>query len=429
MPQGAFVKANEVFTPGSLPTYTYYERPKLDLEQQLLSAVETKGIIASVSGPSKSGKTVLCANVIGKSPMVMVTGGGVASETACWNKVRTRLGLPTTPSSTTTAARFHEIESRAAISESSGGNGHASSSIVPENGRNNGHHEPNGGTPTYAGPDGVELLEYLRDQNKMLVIDDFHYIPREVQRPLVEQFKEGARAGCTIVVVSVPHRSDDCIRANPDLRGRLICIDVPYWESDELGTIPKTGLPLLDLHAEESLVELLVSESVSSPQLMQALCLQLCRDIGVDDGVRRKRQIELSIDQIKALFRNTTAFANCKTAFDIILAGPKPRGSGRSLYHLADGSTGDIYHVILRALTSDQPLLTLSYAEMKKRIEMLVPTYPPAGMAITSSIEQMHKSVVEKLGEDRVLEWDEEKQALNLPDPYFLYYLRWKRWD
>ena len=421
------MKANEVFTPGSLPTYTYYERPKLDLEQQLLSAVETKGIIASVSGPSKSGKTVPCTNVIGSKPMVLITGGGVASETACWNKVRTRLGLPATLTSTTTANRFREFDAAQTpadfpVVERASVEGARDSSWESER-------HPSAGTTSYAGPNGVELLEYLRDRNKMLVIDDFHYIPREVQRPLVEQFKEAARSGCTIVVVSVPHRSDDCIRANPDLRGRLICIDVPYWESDELGTIPKTGLPLLDLHAEERLVDRLVSESVSSPQLMQALCLQLCRDIGVDDTVKQRREIELSVEQIKTLFRNTTAFANCKTAFDIILAGPKPRGSGRSLYHLADGSTGDIYHVILRALTFEEPLLTLSYAEMKKRIETLVPTYPPPGIAITSSIQQMHKSVVEKLGEDRVLEWDEEKQALNLPDPYFLYYLRWKRWD
>ena len=38
------------------------------------------------------------------------------------------------------------------------------------------------------------------------------------------------------------------------------------------------------------------------------------------------------------------------------------------------------------------------------------------------------KAVVEKLGEDRVLEWDEEKEFLNVPDPYFLYYLRWADW-
>jgi hypothetical protein len=40
----------------------------------------------------------------------------------------------------------------------------------------------------------------------------------------------------------------------------------------------------------------------------------------------------------------------------------------------------------------------------------------------------MHKSVVTKLGEDRVLEWDEEKEFLNFSDPYFLYYLRWADW-
>jgi len=50
------------------------------------------------------------------------------------------------------------------------------------------------------------------------------------------------------------------------------------------------------------------------------------------------------------------------------------------------------------------------------------------GVGIIEALSQMHKSVVDKLGEDRVLEWDEEKETLNIPDPYFLYYLRWATW-
>jgi hypothetical protein len=53
---------------------------------------------------------------------------------------------------------------------------------------------------------------------------------------------------------------------------------------------------------------------------------------------------------------------------------------------------------------------------------------PPRGVGIIQALQQMHKSVVNKLGEDRVLEWDEEKEFLNLSDPYFLYYLRWADW-
>ena len=103
------MKATEVFTPGTLPKYTYYERPNRNLEEALLHAVDTPGIIASVSGPSKSGKTVLCESVIGLGSMLLVTGGGVDSEPIFWQRIRSRLKLPAGTSTSTAAGRSHEV--------------------------------------------------------------------------------------------------------------------------------------------------------------------------------------------------------------------------------------------------------------------------------------------------------------------------------
>jgi|SRR4026207_312585 hypothetical protein len=136
----------------------------------------------------------------------------------------------------------------------------------------------------------------------------------------------------------------------------------------------------------------------------------------------------LNHTQLETLLHNTSAVANCKTAFDIILAGPKIRGRERKLYQMSDGKDGDIYHVILRALALAEPLLAFPYAEIKKRIEQIVPFDSPRGVDISEALEQIHHRVLEKLGEDRVLEWDAEKETLNIPDPYFLYYMRWAGW-
>jgi len=37
----------------------------------------------------------------------------------------------------------------------------------------------------------------------------------------------------------------------------------------------------------------------------------------------------------------------------------------------------------------------------------------------------LHDIAEKKLKADRVLEWDAEKDRLNILDPHFLYYLRW----
>jgi len=37
----------------------------------------------------------------------------------------------------------------------------------------------------------------------------------------------------------------------------------------------------------------------------------------------------------------------------------------------------------------------------------------------------MSKLAIEKFPNERSIDWDEQKQIVNLPDPYSLFYLRW----
>jgi hypothetical protein len=418
------MRSSDVFTPGFLPEYTYNKRETLKLEQRLLDAISTRGFICSVSGPSKSGKTVLCESVIGQHQMLLITGGGVSEESIFWQKIRKKLDLPSSKSISKQTSRSSQLTGKMETGLQLPLLFNAKGGVEGNIGTVNSSAELN----QYEGPNGTELLEFIGQQGYALVIDDFHYVNKSVQRSLAEQFKEAARLGTPIVVVSVTHRSDDAIRANPDLRGRVASLDIPYWEKQELRVIAEKGFPLLNIKPETTLIERFVSESVSSPQLMQAICLQFCRDMGCENTLNNEAAINLNQEEVGVLLRNTTSLANCKTAFDIILTGPKPRGTERKTHYLTDGKSGDVYYVILKALATGEPVLTLPYATLKERIEDLVPNDPPRGVGIIQALQQMHKAVSDRLGEDRVLEWDEDKEFLNIPDPYFLYYLRWADW-
>jgi len=418
------LKPTDIFTPGSLPEHTYNDRDALRLEWRLLEAIETKGFISSVSGPSKSGKTVLCETVVGRTRMLIVTGGGISAESQFWQKLRQKLGIPAARTLNRDKTRSAEIGGKAGASV-------GLPFVVKGKGEIEGKaasSRTSGEAEHYGGPDGTELLQHIDQKGYTLVVDDFHYITKAVQKSLAEQFKEAARLGVAIVVVSVSHRSDDAIRANPDLRGRVASIDIPYWKEDELRVIAQKGFPLLNIEPDPGLIDRFVSESVSSPQLMQAICLQFCRDMCFDAKQEDSTSVCLDQEQVGLLLRNTTSLANCKTAFDIIVTGPKPRGQERKTYKLANGKEGDVYYVLLKALADSEPVLTMPYAVLKDRVERLVPDDPPRGVGIIQALQQMDKAVVERLGEDRVLEWDEEKEFLNVPDPYFLYYLRWSQW-
>ena len=227
------MKATAVFTPGSLPEYTYNDRADLKLEWKLLDSIETKGFISSVSGPSKSGKTVLCETVIGKRKMLLITGGGMSSEPVFWRKMRSKLGLPLDWTESRVQGLGATLGAKAEVGIQvpmvAKGGGGVQGEVTGSKSTEQAKH--------YAGSDGVELLSYIAGQGVTLVVDDFHYIERSVQKSLAEQFKEAARAGASIVVVSVSHRSDESIRANPDLRGRVATIDIPLL----IGNLANSG--------------------------------------------------------------------------------------------------------------------------------------------------------------------------------------------
>ncbi len=84
-----------------------------------------------------------------------------------------------------------------------------------------------------------------------------------------------------------------------------------------------------------------------------------------------------------------------------------------------------MYECILRAVKTDPPKLALPYAELKDRIETLCVGDAPRGVAITKSVAIMNALAVNQMPKERAIDWDEEREVLDIVDPYFLFYLRW----
>lgn len=414
---------NDIFTPGSLPSVTYYERSSLRLEQNLLNAIGTRGYISVISGPSKCGKTVLCEKVIGVDNMLLITGAGITTIDVFWSKLRQELDTERSSSKATsntvggtvtgTATATGSIPFLAKATGSVGGTANISRQQTLNK--------------IFDDRNSKALFKLLRDENLTLVVDDFHYADVAVQRILAQEFKEAAREGTRIVLVSIPHRSDQAIRANGDLRGRLRLLDIIYWSPEELVEIPKRGFQQLGITLDEATLSFLVKESLSSPQLMQTLCLDLCYNHDYITERIPPIHRSLNAEELRDLLKTSSSNTDCSTVYTILKTGPKTRGSRRKMYSYSGGQIGDIYAIVLAAIASGEAALTFSYDDLKGRIESLIDAggTEPRGSDITSTLIQMDASIRTRSEEDRVIEYDREKETLNILDPYFLYYLRW----
>lgn len=85
---------DEVFVAGGQPTITYVQREEDHIERSFARAVATPNQIVSLSGPTKTGKTVLCRQILGDRQYIWIDGGQVQTGDEFWGKVAGELNIP-----------------------------------------------------------------------------------------------------------------------------------------------------------------------------------------------------------------------------------------------------------------------------------------------------------------------------------------------
>ena len=415
------IKATEVFTPGAFPSHTYVERADKRYEDRLRDALDTKGQVVSLSGPSKSGKTVLVERVVGLENLITVTGAGIDLPSDVWERV---LDWMATPSET---SRDRSFEGTATIgAEAKGGMG------IPfvAKGEVGGKGELQVGASTQHSKSFkrrglTQVVDEIADSDFVVLIDDFHYMTRSVQEEVAKQIKEAVRQGVKIITASVAHRSDDVVRANPELRGRVMAVDLEYWDAANLRAIAERGFTILGAELNRVSYDDFVNEAAGSPQLMQAICLNACFELNLREKAGEVMNLTPSKAERRNLFERTAAATDFRSLVDVLDSGPKTRGTERRTYKFSDGTEGDVYRCILKAVATDPPRLSFPYDEILRRVHSICTEEEPVGSSVIGSCLHMSKLALEKFPKERVIDWDEQKQVFDVPDPYLLFYLRW----
>lgn len=381
---------SEVFKPGTYPEMTYVSREskgtKYTYEERLQQSLAIDGYLTYIVGPSKIGKTVLCEKVIGAANMVCMSGNDFSKEKDFWSGIGKKVGISMEAAVSEESAAFSETEQK--------------SITVTKN--------------YFVTKDKV--IDYFKKNDKVLILDDFHYAPPEIQYDIACQLKEVIRMGFKAVVVSLPYRSDDAIRLNPDLTGRILVIEIEPWKTEELEEIAKKGFGKLQIQVGQSLIARMAKESIHSPQLMQSICLNI--------GLLPDSSDTITDEVIEESCRFTCMNLPYGDIVRVLKAGPSTRGQQRLQYTLSDGSKRDIYGLILKVLSDNPPLVELSIEELMERIKNSAPENMITTKKVRDSLKNWQK-LLETLGSlYQVLEWKDD--TIHVLDNMFLFYIRWK---
>lgn len=413
-------RTNQVFVPGGMPRHTYVARDDRELEDKLLATQDNLCKLVTITAPTKFGKTVLVNRLFPRfsDRSVWLDGGSIKSEDDAWRGLLTELH------------GFTSVESTESIELAANLGGKAEGNVgVPLIASGKIEVNASGSRKTASSEKRAlnvasrpAAIAQLRVARRPLIIDDFHYIPREVQGELVRAIKPLIFDGHVVILLAIPHRRYDAVRVEREMTGRVETIEIPPWNEKELTQIARAGFPLLNLTILGDALERLAEEANGSPHLMQEFCRQVCAREVVQETLRVPRAITLSP---QSLFHET-ADGSGRVAFDRLAKGPTQRAD-RKLRRLKSGQTADIYQAVLLALSAVVSRSErLEYEEIRSGLRKVLASELPQAHEVSRVLEHMSKIGSADSTSTSVIDWDKAEQRLYLTDPFFSFFLKWR---
>lgn len=403
-----------------MPKLTYVPREAINLEVSLRNAVENLHKLITVTGQTKSGKTVLVNTVLPRANVgenIWIDGGSVDSENDFWTSILHELGESSTFEQTNSASSTKSVEG-----EVQGGiNVPLVADLKGKTQTGLSKGDTAGTAKKLELTPRTAALRALRDFDGSIIVDDFHYLDRDFQGSVIRALKPLIFEGLPVVLIAIPHRRYDAVKVEREMTGRIEDIEVPSWTGEELEQIARTGFPLLRIKLASGISKKLSSEAYGSPHLMQEFCQRLALREGVTETVRSGVTI-YSVPE--GLFRQV-AEGTGKVIYDKLSKGPRQR-SDRIQRELSQGGTADIYGVVLKALSVLSPgLETVDYEQLRSAIRQVLNEAPPQAHEVTRVLERIADIAANDEASTPVIDWEKDEQKLHITDPFFAFYLKW----
>ncbi|ELT4790557.1 ATP-binding protein [Salmonella enterica] len=412
-------RVSQVFVPGGMPKLTYVERTQGEIREKLESAKDNLCKLVTLTGQTKSGKTVLTQMIFPFTDpnVIWVDGGSITAENDIWEQVLDRLDVYPNEEVNTSDTASTVVSGKANVS---------ASILIAKGGGELGVSQNDGSTKGKKSARNITsknaAIKALAESQASLIIDDFHYLDRDMQGSFVRAVKPLVFHGVPVVLIAIPHRRYDAIKVEREITGRLENIMMPYWSIDELKQIATIGFPLLNVNVSSAVVDILASEALGSPHLMQEFCKSLCADYSIKETSEKEIKISKVDD---SLFKNVVESTG-KVVFDKLATGPRQR-SDRLMRLLKSGERVDIYKVVLYALSKMKPgMQTIQYEELRSAIRDIVAETPPQAHEVTRVLEKMSEIASNEEASTPVIDWEREEQKLHITDPFFAFYLKWR---
>lgn len=416
------LRYQEIFVPGGFPRHTYNPRVDLNLEANLESGKDNLCKLITVTGQTKSGKTVLTRKIFPNDKSVWIDGGAAATEEEFWQLIVEKLELFQEVTQENSEESSNELETKMT--------GEAGLFVVKGTGEiggtlGSGRSESKSGSRSVSSK--IAALSGLKIRELPLIIDDFHYLTKDIQAKVIRALKPLVFDGLPVTLIAIPHRRYDSVKVEREIAGRMVSVQVPVWQPNELQFIANKGFHLLGYDCPAVVVSELAEEAIGSPHLMQDFCRGICSKMKLE-FVADAKSLEIPNDLTGKVFSDVADTIG-RPIFDKLAKGPRAR-TDRKERTLKNGKKVDIYQLVLHALASIRPgLISLEYEDLRGAIREVSGAQVPQLHEVARVLKHMSTIASSDQSSTPVIDFEEDERRLHITDPFFAFYLRWGNLD
>ena len=300
------IKLSEVYgISRGIPKYTYVDRSGLDARFSYLLDTERHIVI---HGASKQGKSCLRRKNLDESNCVIIQCKPIMNNKEIWNNALRQLeatfssSINVTKKSSSSVGGKIDAEGNILVAKVAG-EVHSEISSGHEN-----QYEKN----FLAGKENDldYLATELKQKNKRLIIEDFHYLTEEERRNVAFDLKALYELGVYVIVVGIWSEQNLLTYYNGDLTGRIEEINI-NWNTVELSNVIEKGEEILNVKFNEDLKHEIIESSFQNVGILQRLAEKIClannvltplltsfnfeKNGNFDDAVKRQLKQELGV--------------------------------------------------------------------------------------------------------------------------------------
>jgi hypothetical protein len=411
-------KISDVFKTIGQPTVTYVKRDNGKLEKQLNAALNERGQLCLLTGPSKTGKTTLYREVLASRTelALVVQCDRTKSCDTIWKQALEAVDFERTETRSTSQTLKWAVEGEGSSKLGWKWLADVTARLKGTLAKDSSETEARRRVLADPGPD--LLIPLLKHTNYVLVIEDFHYLEEDQKQLLFQQWKRFVDNEISVLVLGTTHRAVDIANSNRDLVGRIAQIDVAHWEPKDLEKICDLGFNYLNTNCTTTLKNLVANEAVGLPIVVQQVCQQFFtnEDIQYVDEARKSHCV-VTRDKIENSLHTSARlkYTQFESYYSTLIRGPREKARKYRTYEL-----------VLACFTLDPIKFSLGRAEIDQRMAKLGldrSEYPPPA-SLNSTLGALKK--FQEKRDFQLFEWRPNEEVLYIIEPAFLFYVRWR---